>query len=118
MPRYEYELCEGDCDFCGGRFEVTQSMKDDALAECPMCDRAVRRCVSRIAGVKVQKSNAELRDLGLMKLEKRADGTYENLTRRPGEPRIFDPTKPNAGVEDLGGGSGGGGACGAADAGG
>jgi putative FmdB family regulatory protein len=111
MPRYEYELIEGSCDFCGGRFEVTQPIKDDALKECPMCDRAVRRCVSRLAGVKVQRSNAELRDLGFMKLEKRADGTYENLTRRAGEPRIFDPSKPNAGTEGCGGGACGPGGC-------
>jgi putative FmdB family regulatory protein len=109
MPRYEYELCEGNCDFCGGRFEVAQSMKDDALTECPMCDRAVRRCVSRIAGVKVGRSNAELRDLGLTKLEKRADGTYENLTRRQGEPRIIDPRAADAGGDDAAGACGPGG---------
>lgn len=97
MPRYDYELSEGACDFCGGRFEVTQPMKEAPLTECPMCDRAVRRCFS-VPGIKVIRSNAELRSLGLMKLEKRADGTYENLTRQPGLPRIIDPNAP--GVDD------------------
>ncbi len=30
MPTYEYE-----CETCGGRFEVFQSMKDKAFSECP-----------------------------------------------------------------------------------
>ena len=92
MPRYDYELIEGGCDYCGGRFEVAQSMREDPLTECPMCDRPVRRCFSA-PGVKVERSNAELRDLGFMKLEKRSDGSYENLTRRHGEPKILDPRK-------------------------
>jgi putative FmdB family regulatory protein len=102
MPRYDYEVCEGGCDFCGGRFEVSQPMSDPPLSECPMCDRPVRRCFSAPA-VKVVRSNAELRDLGLMKLEKRADGTYENLTRRKDEPRIIDPHAPEAGGDCAGG---------------
>ena len=39
MPRYVYELCEGGCQYCGGRFEVTQSMKDDPLTKCPKCKK-------------------------------------------------------------------------------
>lgn len=93
MPRYDYELCEGSCAYCGGRFEVSQPMAEAPLTECPMCDRAVRRCFS-VPFVKAVRSNAELRDLGLTKLEKRSDGTYENLTRRQGEPMIFDPRNP------------------------
>ena len=92
MPRYDYELCEGKCEYCGGRFEVTQPMSEPALTECPMCDRPVRRCVS-VAGIKVKPFNAELRDLGLTKLVKRSDGSYENVTRRRGEPAKFDPQK-------------------------
>ena len=30
MPTYEYR-----CKSCGGRFEIFQSIKDDALARCP-----------------------------------------------------------------------------------
>jgi putative FmdB family regulatory protein len=96
LPRYDYELIDGTCNYCGGRFEVTQSMKEEPLTECPMCDRPVRRLFS-VPGVKVERSNAELRDLGLTKLEKRSDGTYENLTRRAGESRIFDPRRTTEG---------------------
>ncbi|HEX8076373.1 MAG TPA: FmdB family zinc ribbon protein [Chthoniobacterales bacterium] len=30
MPTYEYS-----CEKCGGAFEIVQSMRDDALKECP-----------------------------------------------------------------------------------
>lgn len=94
MPRYDYEPTDkdGKCDYCGGRFEVVQSMKEEPLKECPMCDRPVRRIISAPA-VRVPRSNTELRDVGFTKLKKTADGTYENLTRRPGESPIFDPKK-------------------------
>jgi hypothetical protein len=68
-------------------------MKEDPLKECPMCDKPVRRLISAPAGVKVIKSNAEIRDAGMTKLKKLPDGTYENLTPRPGEPKIVDPRK-------------------------
>ncbi len=93
MPRYDYEPVDGHCSFCGGRFELAQSMSEPALTECPMCDKKVRRLISAPA-LKIERSNAELRDLGFTKLQKRQDGTYENLTPRPGEPKIVDPRKP------------------------
>ena len=41
MPIYEY-LCDG----CADRFEVKQSMKDDALTTCPKCGKHVQRLIS------------------------------------------------------------------------
>lgn len=41
MPIYEY-LCDG----CADRFEVKQSMKDDALTACPKCGKHVQRLIS------------------------------------------------------------------------
>ena len=92
MPRYDYEPIDGRCDDCGGRFEVFQPMSDAPLAECPMCDKPVRRLIA-LPNVKTTRSNAELRDRGFTKLVKRSDGTYENVTRRGGEPRTIDPRK-------------------------
>lgn len=109
MPRYDYELIDGKCEYCGGRFEVIQSMKEPPLTECPMCDRAVRRCFS-VPAVKVERSNADLRDLGLTKLVRRSDGSYENVTRRPGEPAKFDPSRFRL-PGDTGGAGGCGGDC-------
>ncbi len=41
MPIYEY-LCEG----CSYKFEVKQSIKDDPLAACDRCGKAVKRLIS------------------------------------------------------------------------
>jgi putative FmdB family regulatory protein len=38
MPTYEYA-----CKACGHRFEVVQSMRDDALTECPECGGELRK---------------------------------------------------------------------------
>lgn len=44
MPTYDYE-CEN-----GHRFEVFQSMKDDALTHCNQCDAKARRIIGPGAG--------------------------------------------------------------------
>ena len=41
MPIYEYQ-CEG----CADRFEIKQSMKDDALTTCQKCGKPVQRLIS------------------------------------------------------------------------
>ncbi|MEO5956136.1 MAG: FmdB family zinc ribbon protein [Nitrospiraceae bacterium] len=41
MPIYEYQ-----CDGCADRFEVKQSMKDDALTTCQKCGKHVQRLIS------------------------------------------------------------------------
>ncbi|MCF7675817.1 MAG: zinc ribbon domain-containing protein [Akkermansiaceae bacterium] len=48
MPRYDYE-----CQKCGNRFEVTQSMNDPKLEDCPepSCDGRVKRLLGTGAGV-------------------------------------------------------------------
>jgi putative FmdB family regulatory protein len=38
MPTYDYV-----CDGCGHKFEAFQSMKDDALKDCPACKEAKLR---------------------------------------------------------------------------
>jgi putative FmdB family regulatory protein len=45
MPTYEYE-----CAGCGV-FEQKQSIKEDALKECPACKGEVKRLISRNVGV-------------------------------------------------------------------
>ena len=48
MPTYDYE-----CQKCGHRFEVFQSMKDDRLTDCPLdeCEGAVKRLLGTGAGI-------------------------------------------------------------------
>lgn len=46
MPVYEYR-----CKNCGHDFEVTQSMSDDALTECPACNEPQLRKVFQPVGI-------------------------------------------------------------------
>ena len=48
MPNYDYE-----CQKCGKRFEVFQSMKDDKLTDCPQpdCDGKVKRLLGTGGGL-------------------------------------------------------------------
>jgi putative FmdB family regulatory protein len=49
MPIYEYE-----CTACGLRFERTQRIGDDPIAECPECRGSVRRLFSSGTAVVVK----------------------------------------------------------------
>lgn len=48
MPNYDYE-----CQKCGNRFEVFQSMNDPKLTDCPAdgCDGTVRRLLGTGGGI-------------------------------------------------------------------
>ena len=46
MPTYGYE-----CKSCGHTFDVFQSMKDEALKDCPECGKEVRRLINGGTGV-------------------------------------------------------------------
>ena len=49
MPTYVYELCEGGCTICGGSFELNRPMNREALTQCPLCKKEVRKVISPIA---------------------------------------------------------------------
>lgn len=48
MPTYDYQ-----CEKCGHRFEIFQSMKDAKLEDCPLeeCDGKVKRLLGTGAGL-------------------------------------------------------------------
>ena len=92
MPVYEYAHDEDGCEL-GKEFEWTQSIRDEAMQECPRCGRPVRRLISRTF-VSSPTSNSELRDLGFTKLVKRDSGVYENVTKRKGESKYMESGKP------------------------
>jgi putative FmdB family regulatory protein len=46
MPLYEYELCEGDCKVCGGKFTLRRPISAAPLTKCPACKKPVRRVFS------------------------------------------------------------------------
>ena len=46
MPLYEYELCEGDCKVCSGKFTLRRPLSAALLTQCPACKKPVRRVLS------------------------------------------------------------------------
>lgn len=46
MPTYDYV-----CQDCGHEFEAFQSMKDDPLTDCPVCEGKVKRAFGVGAGI-------------------------------------------------------------------
>ena len=46
MPIYEYELCEGDCKVCGGKFTLNRPLSAKPLTNCPACKKTVRKIIS------------------------------------------------------------------------
>lgn len=46
MPLYEYEMCEGDCAICGGRFTLRRAASAPPVTRCPLCRKPVRKVIS------------------------------------------------------------------------
>ena len=46
MPLYEYELCEGECKVCGGKFTLNRPLSAPPLTKCPACKKPVRKVFS------------------------------------------------------------------------
>ncbi len=91
MAIYEYEHLEEACAL-GEVFEFPQSMREDALTECPKCGGPVKKLIS-LASINTPKTDSELKNLGFTKLVRRDDGVYENVTRRDGESRYMEGGK-------------------------
>lgn len=81
MPIYEYELVEGECRLCGGRFELRRPADRAPLEKCPLCRKAVRKVLSQVHTPKVMRpiGPAEARQAGFTMLKRRDNGTYEKL---------------------------------------
>jgi putative FmdB family regulatory protein len=81
MPIYEYELIDGDCKLCGGRFELRRPAARAPLEKCPLCQKAVRKLISNVHSPKIAKpfSTAAAKSAGFTILEKKDPGVYERL---------------------------------------
>jgi len=90
MPTYVYEYLDDSGEGTGECFELTQSIKDDALTEHE--GRPVRRVpqAPSIAGkwsdmkAKSNLSNENLERLGFTKYEKKGQGYMERVAGREG----------------------------------
>lgn len=81
MPLYEYELCEGACAICGGRFTLRRPVSAPALEKCPLCKKPVRRVISSFNTPKLTKpvSVSEAKSAGFTVLKRVSKGEYERL---------------------------------------
>lgn len=81
MPIYEYELVEGDCGVCGGRFELRRPINRPELGQCPLCRKPVRKVISQVNTPKVTAPTwiSDAKKAGFTVLERRDEGTYEKL---------------------------------------
>ena len=79
MPLYEYELCEGDCKVCQGRFTLNRPVNREALEKCPLCRKPVRKVISTFNTPKLTKpvSVSDAKKAGFTILKKVGKGEYE-----------------------------------------
>ena len=103
MPRYDYR-----CDENGETLEVVHAISKQVQTWGELCelggfepgdtnpDAPVRKVIITPPMANTPAGNAELKNLGFTKLEKRYDGTYENVTRTGTEKRFLDPKDPGS----------------------
>lgn len=79
MPIYEYELCEGDCKVCGGRFALRRPINRPDLTKCPLCRKPVRKIISRVNSPARLKplSVSDAKAAGFTVLKRVGKGEYE-----------------------------------------
>lgn len=73
MPIYEYELCEGDCKACGGKFTLNRPLSAKPLTHCPACRKPVRKIISSF------NSPAKLKPLSVTDAKKAGFSVFKRL---------------------------------------
>jgi putative FmdB family regulatory protein len=76
MPFYEYELCEGGCKVCGGKFTLNRPLSAKPLTNCPACKKPVRKIFSTFNSLKGNET-ARAKNAGFTVLKKVDKGKYE-----------------------------------------
>lgn len=79
MPFYEYELCEGDCKVCGGKFTLRRPINAKPLTQCPACKKPVRKLISQVSSPMKLKplSISDAKKAGFTVLKRTGKGEYE-----------------------------------------
>ncbi|MGN6387582.1 MAG: FmdB family zinc ribbon protein [Verrucomicrobiota bacterium] len=79
MPIYEYELCEGDCKVCGGKFALRRPASRPPLEKCPLCRKPVRKVISLVNSPTKLKplSFSDAKNAGFTVLKRVGKGEYE-----------------------------------------
>ena len=76
MPIYEYELCEGDCKVCGGKFSLRRPLTVPELTKCPLCKKPVRKVFSSFNSPR-KVSISDAKKAGFTVLKRVSKGEYE-----------------------------------------
>ena len=76
MPLYEYELCQGDCAVCGGKFTLRRPLSAAPLNHCPACKKPVRKVLSSFNSPKTA-SISDAKKAGFTVLKRVSKGEYE-----------------------------------------
>lgn len=79
MPLYEYEICDGDCIVCGGKFTLRRPASASELTACPACKRPVKKLISSFnSPVKTKPlSVSDAKKAGFTVLKRLGKGEYE-----------------------------------------
>lgn len=79
MPLYEYELCEGQCAACSGRFTLRRPLSAPELNACPACRRPIRKLISGFTTPSLTKplSITDAKKAGFTVLKRVNKGEYE-----------------------------------------
>ena len=73
---YEYELCEGNCVVCGGKFTLNRPLSAKPLTQCPACKKPVRRVWSTFNSPR-KLSFTDAKKAGFTVLKRVNKGEYE-----------------------------------------
>jgi putative FmdB family regulatory protein len=76
MPIYEYELTEGDCHICGGKFTLCRPISAAPLTKCPLCKKPVRKVFSTFNSPKAL-SVSDAKKAGFSVFKRLGKGEYE-----------------------------------------
>jgi putative FmdB family regulatory protein len=79
MPLYEYELCDGSCVVCGGKFTLRRPIDAPELKQCPACKKPVRKVITSFNTPKTMKplSVSDAKKAGFTVLKRVNKGEYE-----------------------------------------
>ncbi len=76
MPLYEYELCEGSCVVCSGKFTLNRPLSAPPLEKCPACKKPVRKIISKFNTLRGNELT-RAKNAGFTVLKKVDKGKYE-----------------------------------------
>jgi putative FmdB family regulatory protein len=76
VPLYEYQLCEGNCVVCGGKFTLRRPVSAAPLTQCPACKKPVRKVLSTFNAPRTV-SVSDAKKAGFTVLKRVNKGEYE-----------------------------------------